>query len=315
MHQTTNESTPKHIGIDVSKSRLDIYGLDGLASVPNTPEGHARLIGRINAGIHRVALEATGGYEDRLIVRLHSLGIPVCRIEPSRVRHYARSLGEKAKNDKIDARNIARFADHAQPLPLRAPSAAQSELKALCTARLQLIAHRGRLTKQLGQASHPAGVSCLKEVAGLLEKRVARIEKRIARLMARKEFRWKAGRLMAVKGVSLVGASGLLGFMPEAGNLLPAQASALVGVAPFDDQSGAKDKPRRIQGGRDKLRTILYMNAVCCIRHNRILRAHYLRLRARGKLGKVAIVAVMRKLVVLMNRLLADPGFNLAPEP
>lgn len=314
MHQTATESSPKHIGIDVSKSRLDIHGLAGLASVPNTPEGHAKLIRAIKPGAHRIALEATGGYEERLIFQLHGRGIPVCRIEPSRVRNYAKSLGRKAKNDKIDARSIAQFADHAMPCPLQAPSAAQSELKALCTARLQLVAHRATLTKQIGQTYHPAGASHLGEIAGGLAKQIASIEKRVRQLLGQDEFRWKAERIMAVKGVSLVGASGLLGYMPEAGKLTGAEASALVGVAPFDDQSGEKDGPRSIQGGRSKLRKIIYMNAVCCIRHNKILREHYLRLRAGGKKPKVAIVAVMRKLVVLMNRLLADPGFNLAPE-
>lgn len=303
-----------YIGIDVSKVRLDIHGLEGLTKVPNTPEGHKILIKKLKPENHHVALEATGGYEDRFIFQLHNKGIKVSRIEPTRVRDYAKSLGRKAKNDKIDALSIAEYAQHVNPTALPVPSTDQSQLKALCSARQQLVDHCASITKQLQQTYHPSGAKYLEKAIKDLANQIEKIEKEIKILLEKDEFKAKAQRLMQIKGVGLVGASGALGYMPEMGTISETQAAALVGVAPLQDQSGTKEKARRIQGGRAKLRRIIYMNAICCITHNSQLKSHYKRLREVGKPVKKAIVAVMRKLVILMNRLLSDPSFELAPE-
>jgi transposase len=124
-----------YISIDGSKLRLDIHGLEGLTKVPNTPEGHKIIIKKLKPEQHHVALEATGGYEDRFIFQLHNKGIKVSRIEPPRVRDYAKSLSRKAKYDKIDAQSIAEYAQHVNPTTLPVPSTHQCQLKAPCSAR------------------------------------------------------------------------------------------------------------------------------------------------------------------------------------
>ena len=313
---TTSKKTNEiqYIGIDVCKARLDIHGIEGLDHVANSPEGHKKILQKLKPKLHQIALEATGGYEDRFIFQLHSKAIKVSRIEASRVRDYAKSIGRLAKNDIIDARSITEYAQHVKPAALVPPSAEQSQLKALCSVRQQLVDHCSNLTKQLQQTYHAVAVKHLEKTIKDLANQIGKIEKEIKDLLEKDEFKTKAQRLMQIKGVGLVGASGALGYMPEMGTISETQAAALVGVAPMQNQSGTKEKQRRIKGGRAKLRRIIYMNAICCIRHNSQFKALYKRLRQAGKPVKVAVVAVMRKLVILMNRLLSDPDFKLAEE-
>ena len=250
--------------------------------------------------------EASGGHESLVARKLTAAGLPVAITDPSRVRYFAQSLGRLAKTDPLDAAVLARFAEAVRPpvRPLR--DAATEELDQLIKRRRQLIAtsqaERYRLLSLTGEAKKDAEAS-IRFFQGRLERIEAAIEQRMA---AAGEWQRKSELLRSVPGVGPVLTSTLLAELPELGTLGPKQIAALVGVAPFNHDSGQQRGIRHIRGGRGHLRALLYMCAVTAARCNERLKAVYQRLRAAGKPPKVALVACMRKLLVMLNAMVRD---------
>jgi transposase len=305
-------TTPVHVGVDIAKAAFAVRLLNENLTYANTPEGHAGFIKALPEAAH-IVCEATGGYERALVQALHDAGVAVSVINPRQVRDYARAKGLLCKTDRVDAAILADYGATLRPELDQAPTAAQLKLAALVSARQDLLE---MLRAEAGRAEH-LDVPVLKRQHAarvrLLEKQLAALDRELAEsIAADSRLAAKAARLQTVAGVGPVLAHTVLGLMPELGQLGAPQAAALAGVAPFARDSGDHKGRRHIAGGRSAVRRVLYMAAVCASQHNRILHDYYHALLARGKPVKVALTAVMRKLIVLLNRLLADPNFVLA---
>ena len=274
----------------------------------NDAKGHAQLLKLLRArpGAH-VVCEATGGYEQPVVRVLHAAQLPVSIVEAGRVRHFAKARGQRAKTDPIDATVLSQYGRTFQP------AATQARLAELSTRRLQLIATRVAETNRATHYTDPLVGRQTRQFQQLLEKQIAACDAALAGLIAADEtLKARAQRLDAIPGVGAVTAATVLAELPELGRVSDQAASALVGVAPYNRDSGTHSGTRHIAGGRKDVRSALYMAALSAVRHDALLKAFYQRLRTAGKKPKVALVACMRKLVVLMNRLLKNPRFQLA---
>jgi len=304
-----------YVGLDVSKDRLD-YTVDGQSCghVPNTESGLRKLSAELSAITPpaRVVCEATGGYERAALSALLLAGVEVCVVNPGRVRAFAHAEGLLAKTDRLDALLLKRFGEKVQPrlhVPMDPSAAALRELLDYRRqASDQLVAVRNRL-ELAGKVLRPL----LETQARFFEEKLAEADRLIGEHIEHDDtLRGKAERLRQLKGVGPVLAATLLAYVPELGHIQDKSLSALVGVAPFARDSGSSLRPRRVRGGRGVVRHVLYMASVAAIKHNRILGAFYQRLRFAGKPASLALVAVMRKMLGVLNRLLADPHFALA---
>lgn len=314
-----NNSTTLYAGLDVAKATLQLSLRGAGHALDNDAKGHQRLIALLRAaardGIERmhVVLEATGGYERALVRALHAAGLACSVMLPGRVRAFAQACGQLAKNDPIDADVLAAFGAAIRPAPTVPLTDAQQQLDELVVRRAQLVETR---VAELNRAAHYTHRPLLKQSRQLLaalDRQIAQCDQLIAaQLAADAQMSARAARLQQVPGVGVVTAAVLLAHLPELGTLADGQAAALAGLAPYDRDSGPRAGQRRIRGGRASVRCALYMAVLSAVRHDRILREFYLRLRQRGKLAKVALTAAMRKLLVLLNRLLRKPDFQLA---
>lgn len=295
------------VGVDVSKTRLDVaIGETGECwSVSNDPEGMSQAATRLAAlSIQLIVIESTGGLERGLMVALISHGLPVALVNPARVRDFARSIGLLAKTDRIDARLLARFGLSTQPAPTCLPSEDEQKLSALLLRRRQLIDFRTAETNRLPGA-HPSMRSSIDDLLTHLNQLILDLDSQIRSLMdSIPAFQEKEQLLRSVPGIGPVSAAVLVADLPELGRLGRQQIAALVGVAPFNNDSGHHRGKRRIKGGRPAIRTVLYMATVTAVRYNPVLKAFYDHLLARGKPKKVALVACMRKLLVILNAML-----------
>ena len=297
------------VGIDVSKDRLDVF-LSGEGSrfeVANDTAGLAALMDRLEGlVITAVALEASGGYERRAVRRLAEAGLPVRRLDPMRVRRFAQAGGRWAKNDRIDAQTIADFA-----------AAFDGEAVKRNPKRERLaeyVAYRRQLGQQLTTVRHQAHLLAAPELVAISRRRIADLKAMIARLGRRiavavredEAFRQTNDILRSVKGIGPVVAATLIAEFPELGTLTRRQAAALLGVAPYDRDSGKKKGKRSIFGGRADTRAAFYMAALAAARFNPDIKAFHQRLKAAGKKPKVATTACMRKLIVTLNALVRD---------
>jgi transposase len=301
------------LGVDVAKLTLAIQFPDQLWSTANTASGHAAFIAKARSlGPVQVVCEATGGYERPLVLALHQAGLAVSVINPRQVRDFARACGRLAKTDAIDASVLRDYGEKLRPPADPVPAEGEEEFAALVRARQDLVA---LITDEINRREHarlPALVKLSHARQKQLEKQLATLDTLLdAHVTAHAELTAKAERLQQVAGVGRVSALTVLALLPELGRIGDAQASALVGVAPLNHDSGQFRGQRHIHGGRAAVRRVLYMAALAAIRHNTILKAFYTQLRDRGKPAKVALTAVMRKLTVLLNRLLKNPHFNL----
>ena len=300
-----------YVGLDIAKASLQ---LDGRAKpLSNDPGGHSHLVRHLRGQSNpHVICEATGGYEKPVVAALQVAQIPVSVIEPSRVRHFARAQGQRAKSDPIDAPVLSAYGRAFQPPPTPAHSAQQRQLVDLTNRRVQLIDAR---TAEKNRAEHYQDKLCLRQsrqLLRLLDKQIEQCQSASVELIAQDQsMQSKAERLDAIPGVAMITAATMLAQMPELGTLSKEQAAALAGVAPYDRDSGTMKGARHIAGGRSAARCALYMATLSAVKHDRILKAFYLRLRTAGKKPKVALVACMRKLVILMNQLLKNPEFQL----
>jgi len=302
------------IGVDVAKADLAIQFPDQLWSTVNTAKGHAAFIKRLGTlGAVHVICEATGGYERALVCALHQAGIAVSVVNPRQVRDFARACGRLAKTDAIDAQVLADYGMKLKPRADAVPADGEDEFAEMVRARQDLVA---LITEEIGRREHLRMPALLKLSAARqrqMETQLKKLDVLIdAHVAADAALAAKAGRLQGVCGVGRVSALTVLALMPELGRITDNQASALAGVAPLNHDSGQYRGQRHIAGGRAAVRRVLYMAALTACRRNPILTAFYKRLRENGKPSKVALTAVMRKLIILLNRLLKNPHFILA---
>jgi transposase len=293
-----------YAGIDVSKARLDVcfWPQGERLEFVNDRKGCkalARHLARV--GPTGVGLEASGGYERQAMAALRDVGLAAYRLNPLRVRRFAQGCGILAKNDRIDAGLIARFlACVPQPEAICDPAAAA--LAELVTARRQLVEELTRCSNQAEHATQPVLKRMAAARAARIKADILLLERTIAQTIAQDDaMAHKASLLRSVPGVGPVMAHTLIALMPELGRLSGRQASALMGVAPFDCESGSYKGKRRIQGGRKPLRDAAYMAALVAGQHNPVLASFRKRLADAGKPPKLIIVAIMRKLIVTLN--------------
>jgi len=300
------------IGIDVSKAWLDVAQLprtEHSASLPvrvANEEGMRRvLVEQIRQlGVTLVVLEATGGFETALASQLCAVGVAVAVANPKRVRDFARAAGIVAKTDKLDAQVLAAFAQRMRPQVHALPDEAQQEITELVDRRAQLVSMRAQEKNRLATV-RPVAVKSVREHIAWLDARIGQIERELdGRLKDSPLYQPRYELLDSVPGVGRVTITTLLGRLPELGSLDRKRIAALVGVAPFADDSGKRRGQRYVQGGRADVRCVLYMAALSAMRCNPQIKALYERLRAAGKLFKVALTACMRKLLLILNAIL-----------
>jgi transposase len=295
-----------YVGVDVSKEWLDVASSDGQSyRVSNDERGHGELVRRCEAQVPQLVLmEATGGLERALAAALSAAGVALRIINARHVRHFAKATGLLAKTDKLDAQTLVRFAQAIKPEARALTSEPIQALQALIVRRRQILEMLLMEQNRLRLAHR--GVR--KEIEGsirFLEKRLKGVDDDIdGQLRESGAWREKVELLESVPGVGRVISMSLLSSLPELGNLNRRQICALTGVAPFNHDSGRFRGQRRIRGGRALPRSALYMAALVGIRHNGRIQALYRRLKAAGKPSKVALVACMRKLLVILNTML-----------
>jgi transposase len=297
------------VGIDVSKDRLDVavLGEKNTIQFANTKRGIARLVQQMQVLQPKlIVVEATGGYEEALVLALFEAGLPVALVSPQRVRQYAKAKGLLAKTDRIDAQLLADYGKHIQPRLFVGKSEQCKRLSALVGRRKQLNdmlqAEKNRL-----RTSSVEVKSSVKKIIACLKAEMDELGEAIHQFMnAHEEFGEQEKLLRTAKSIGPVTAATLLADLPELGELDRKQIAALVGVAPMNRDSGRKRGYRKTKGGRPDVRNVLYMSTLSGIRYNPLIQAQYQQLRKRGKEKKVAITACMRKMLTILNAMLRD---------
>lgn len=298
------------VGIDVSKDRLDIA---------LRPSGEAFAVERNAVGLellaarlrecspHIVALEATGGFETVVAAALAAAGLPVVVVNPAQVRAFARALGQRAKTDPIDAAVIAHFAEATKPEVRPLPDDATRLLADLVARRRQIIEMIGAERQREKRVTNPHLRKSIARLLKALEKELSSVDADIdGAVRGSPAWREKEDLLASVPGVGPTIARTLIAELPELGQLNRKQIAALAGLAPFTRQSGQWRGRSFIGGGRTAVRTALFMGAMVAMRHNPVLKAFFGRLLAAGKPKMVALIAVARKLLTILNAIIRD---------
>jgi transposase len=306
------------VGIDVCKARLDVFihPTAKRLGVDNSPRGRAGLVRRLRGlPIDRVVVESTGGYERDLLMDLMGARVAVAQVNPRVVRDFARSYNLLAKTDSIDAEVLARFAQERKPRTLGPVDTIRLMLQELIAARRQLVEQCTRLRNQMEHARQKIVVASIRRSMQHVRGELERIETEIQRLIDENpSLSSRQKNLLEVEGVGPAVSRVLVSELPELGQLDRRKLAALVGIAPFNDDSGRHQGRRSIRGGRGTVRTALYMATLTSVRRNAVLKAHYQQLVARGKPKKVALTACMRKLLTYLNirlmHLQAPPEHN-----
>lgn len=293
------------VGIDVAKATLDFHVLPSgqFQTLPNVKAGFKQLKKLLPNPEHcLIVLEATGGFEREVVAELIDAGFRVAVINPKRARDFARALGLVAKTDRIDARVLALFAEKVQPAPSEKTPEKQAEIQQLVARRRQLIDLKTQESNRWDVAHVKAAKNSIQAVINTLEAEIRGIEKVIESLVeSDDEWRNKAQLIESVPGLGGVTAATVMADVPEIGKLNRQQISALIGLAPFNRDSGAMKGKRSISGGRKSVRCVLYMAAIAAKRCNPVIKAFAQRLAEHGKPFKVIITACMRKLLVILN--------------
>jgi transposase len=306
------ESLVTWIGIDVAKAALDVAWGSGdnarHSTVENSAIGRTALVGQLPpADETRVVVEATGGYERALVTALVEAGYRVAVVNPRHVRDFAKALGILAKTDRIDALVLARFGQQVQPRILEEDPTERLELAQLVARRRQLIDLRTMELNRSQQTSARVAQKSIQHVLKLLAKEIEQLEAEIARLLqSDDDWRAKIELLSTTPGVAKVTSATLVAELPELGRLNRQAIAALVGIAPFNDDSGRHRGSRRVAGGRASVRHVLYMATLSARRFNPVIRVFSERLAAQGKKPKVVITACMRKLLVILNTMVKN---------
>ena len=309
-HDSPQVVSPLFAGIDVAKDTLDLARSDSgeLLTFPNDAHGIGRIVALLAAARPaRIVVESTGGLERPLLEALLDVDLPVALVNPGRVRHFAIGIGILAKTDAIDASVLMEFARLAEPRLAQKRSENQAELDALITCRRQLTAAR---TEQANCRLSTRSASAQKSIDAVLktlDKQIELLDEKIRKLIdCDDDFKHLDGLLRSAPGVGPVLSSTLLGELHELGDTDRRQIGALVGVAPFNHDSGTLRGKRSIRGGRTQVRCVLYMATLAAIRFNPVLRNFAQRLGRTGKASKTIIVACMRKLLTLLNAMVRD---------
>jgi transposase len=289
-------------GIDVSKDWLDVAISNEVARVANDAAGIGALIERLrSASVQWVVMEATGGYETQAASAIAGAGLRLAVVNPRQVRDFAKATGRLAKSDRIDAQVIAAFGEAIEPQVVRLPDEQTRELQGLLTRRSQLVGMRVQESNRLA-LMEGAMRKQIKSHITWLDKAIDEVNTDItARLRKSPVWREKDELLRSLKGIGPITSSTLMASLPELGQLDRRSIAALVGVAPFNRDSGTFRGRRAIWGGRAQVRHMLYMAATTAIRSNPVIKPFYERLIARGKPHKVAVVACMRKMLTILN--------------
>lgn len=298
------------IGIDVAKDRLDAHVRPGgeAFAVARDGEGVAALVERLKeSGPQLIVLEATGGFEQVVAAGLAGAGLPVVVVNPRQIRDFARALGRLAKTDRIDAEVIALFAERVRPELRPLPDDQARELDELVTRRRQVIE---MMVAEGNRARRLTSRRLQKRIAhhqAVLQKELTEIERELDDTI-RKSPIWRETEdlLKSVPGIGNATARTLIAELPELGTLDRRKIAALVGLAPFNRDSGTLRGRRMIAGGRAPVRAVLYMAALVASRRNPLIRAFYQRLLAAGKPKKLALTACMRKLLTILNAIVRD---------
>lgn len=289
------------VGIDVGKADLDLAvdGVSGVVRFANNAAGIGKLVARLGRlDDPRIVVEATGGYEEALLEACCDAGLWICRANPRQARDFTRATGELAKTDAIDAVLLALMARllHERLRRHEAPHPWQRELRDWLRRRGQVVVTL-QTQKQQTALTSPA-------VRQLMVRTIAALKRELAAIDAAMQALLKthaSPALRSAKGLGPIFQATSLALLPELGQLSRQQIAKLVGVAPMNRDSGQTAGKRRIRGGRAPVRVALYMATLSAVRWDPVMRAYYQRLRERGKLGKVALVACMRKLLTIVN--------------
>lgn len=305
----------RFIGIDIGKAQLHLAHSesDDVTVLDHNAQGLQELLAYCKEA-RLVVAEASGGLEADVLQALHQARITVALINPKQARDFARALGRRAKTDPVDARMLARFSQRMRPCPQPPPEPAQIALKALLKRRRQLVTMRASEKCRLAQSRTEWTQSVRRHLAFLTEE-IVELDRRIDRLVQHDPaVAARAALLQSVKGVGPVLAVTLLASLPELGTLSHKQVAALVGVAPYSNDSGQKKGKRAIAAGRAHVRSVLYMAALSACRCDSPLRPFYQRLLEAGKPPKVALTAAARKLLTWLNAIVRDQQLRL-PHP
>lgn len=305
----TEIQTPVNVGVDVGKANLDIalHPSGQFYTIPNT-EAHIRRFVRIlkNYEVERIVVEASGRHEHTLVQACDRAGLPIIIVNPISVRRYAQALGVLAKTDRIDAQVIAQYAATLKPKFKPIPDKTSQKIKDLLVRRSQLLEmstmEKNRL-QILPKALHRSIKSLLRMLQNQIETVTRQIEQEVAKV---DQWRTKMEIMTSVPGVGKVLAYTFLSELPELGSLNRKEIAALVGVAPINRDSGKLNGKRRIRGGRHRVRTVMFMAMLSSIQCNPVFKRFYERLKAQGKTPKVALIACMRKMIVVLNTMIKN---------
>ncbi|UDL05081.1 IS110 family transposase [Marinobacter sp. CA1] len=305
----TEIQTPVNVGVDVRKANLDIalHPSGQFYTIPNT-EAHIRRFVRIlkNYEIERIVVEASGRHEHALVQACDKAGLPIIIVNPISVRRYAQAIGVLAKTDRIDAQVIAQYAATLKPEFKPIPDKTSQKIKDLLARRSQLLEmstmEKNRL-QILPKSLHRSIKSMLRMLQSQIETVTRQIEQEVAKV---DQWRSKMEIMTSVPGVGKVLAYTFLSELPELGSLNRKEIAALVGVAPINRDSGKLNGKRRIRGGRHRVRTVMFMAMLSSIQCNPVFKRFYERLKAQGKIPKVALITCMRKMIVMLNTMIKN---------
>ncbi|MEI8621641.1 IS110 family transposase [Pseudoalteromonas sp. B129b] len=306
---TLNNQNEINVGVDTGKTQLDIYirPLDIYFTVENNDGGIKHAIKTLKKHpITRVTIEATGRLEHPFIMACAQANIPFVVANPVNIKRFAGAIGQKAKTDKLDAQLIAHFGEAIKP-PLSSLKPEQMRLMSDLLSRRRQLMDMQTMEKNRSQIMPKTISSLIKPILTALKNQIEKVDLKLQKLIKEcDEYKFKNDIIQSVPGVGNVVAFNLLSDMPELGCVNNKEAASLVGVAPFNRESGAYQGKRMIRGGRPKIRTAMYMAMMSAIQCNPKFKAIYHRLVAAGKPKKVAIIACIRKLIVIINSMVRD---------
>jgi transposase len=304
-----SESFALFVGVDVSKAELEVYFVESKSRLTIVNSEDA-IVGELVKVLKRqkrvlVVMEATGGYESKLVKLLQQHQIAAAVVNPRQVRDFAKGLGMDAKTDRMDAAVIGRFGQVVQPAPLAAQSSEEEKLGALVTRRNQLLDLINQEENRLDQTMDREIQRFIRKSLEALKKQLEEIDARLKTCVANDTVNARKIEILnSVKGIGPVCVSTFLAELPELGKLNREEIAKLVGVAPLNRDSGTRQGQRFVMGGRSYVRRVLYMATLVATRFNPRIKEYYRHLLRKGKLKKVALVACMRKLLTILNTLI-----------
>lgn len=311
--QGREKKMENYVGIDISKRYFDLHSLPQgkQHQFENNREGILQCLKMLADSKSRlIVMESTGGYEVALATELHLAGLTVAVVNPRQIRDFARAVGQMAKTDKIDAKIIARFAATVEPPAKAVMDDKTRQLKALVARRDQLVEMHVAESNRLEHAVNKNIARSIREALKAIEREMARVEQQIAEHIEQdQQLKRKADIVDSAPGIGSTTASMLVTKLPELGTLNRRQIAALVGVAPMNRDSGTFRGKRMTGGGRSSVRAGLFMPTLVAIRHNPLIRGFYQRLLSLGKAKMTAVIAAMRKLLTILNTMVAKNEF------